>query len=405
MAKTLLEGIRILDFGSFMAGPVGAMMLAQMGAEVIKVENPRRPEGGRLFINAPTAPIPDPKYGGQFFDVNNLNKKSITVDFSKSDGQQIILDLAANSDVIIENMTPGTIAKYGLGYEDIKRINSRIIYISSCACGQFGPERDYVGYAALFANKAGLGHITGYPDQAPSQFVGSVDIRSAVNTVIAVNAALVYRELSGEGQYCDLASQEVIASQIGDVYMDYLINGTVQNRSGNHREGYAPNSAYRCKGEDNWISISIQTQDEWIKLCNAIGMPELIDDQRFSDYEARYKNQDELDLILEGWSINYEDREAMELLQKAGVPSGITQSAPMLSKDPHVKERGVFSYIDHPALGKDFVGNPSWRFSKTPAKNTRHAPVFGEHTDELLYGLLGYSNERVAELHKNAIVE
>lgn len=404
MAKTLLEGIRILDFGSFMAGPVGAMMLAQMGAEVIKVENPRRPEGGRFFINAPTAPTPDPKYGGQFFDVNNMNKKSITADFSKKEGQQIILDLAAKSDVIIENMTPGTIAKYGLGYEDIKKVNPQIIYVSSCACGQFGPDRDYVGYAALFANKAGLGHITGYPDQPPSQFVGSVDIRSAVNTVIAVNSALIYRELSGEGQYCDLASQEVIASQIGDVYMDYIINGSVQTRSGNHREGYAPNNAYRCKGEDNWISISNQTEDEWIKLSSAIGMPELIDDPRFSDYESRYVNQDELDSILEGWSVNYEDREAMELLQSAGVPSAFTLNGQRLSKDPHVVERGIFAYIDHPALGQDFVVNPSWRFSKTPAKNTRHAPVFGEHTDDLLKNLLGYSDEKIIVLRENGIV-
>jgi crotonobetainyl-CoA:carnitine CoA-transferase CaiB-like acyl-CoA transferase len=403
MAKAFMTGIRVLDFGSFIAGPAAGMMMAHLGAEVIKMEHPRRPEPGRFFVNAPKAPLADPKYGGQWFDVNNAGKKSLTVDYSKPEGRDIVLEIAKTADVWMENMPPGTIAKYGLGYEDIKKIRPSIIYLSSCASGQDGPERDYIGFATHFANMVGMGTLTGYPDQPPSQFVGSMDARSAANAVIAVLSALIYREKSGNGQYIDLASQEVIAAELGDVYLDCIINGHEQIRTGNHRMGYAPNNAYRCRGEDTWIAVAVRTQDEWENLCKAIGRPDLLHNVRYATAEKRFAYQEELDAILSDWAKDYEDREAMFFLQKQGVPATYTTNGKTFYQDEHVRARQTFTYIDHPKLGKDFICNPCWRFSKTPAVIRRHAPVFGEHTDELLKGI-GITEEKIAQLRESGIV-
>lgn len=405
MRNDLLSGIRVLDFGSFLAGPVGAMALAQLGAEVIKVETRKRPDGARFFVQAQTSgAVPDPAYGAQFFNVSNLNKKSLTVDISTPEGSSLIKKLSKHIDIFIENMKPGTMAKHGLGYEDLKKENPQIIYISSSACGQSGPEKFFIGYAATFASKAGLGHLTGFADTKPSTFVGSVDIRSATMAATAALAALNYRDNSGEGQYIDLSSLEAIASQLGDVYLDYTVNQNAPTRNGNHREGYAPNSAYPCRGEDQWVSISVFTEEEWSSLCQCMDQPELSQDPRFCDYERRYANQDELDKIIAQWTYNKEKYVLTELLQKAGVPASPTMSGKDLMDDPHVLARESYSYMYHPLMERDFVTNPPWRFSETPSRNVRHAPKLGEHTEEVLKNYLGLSDELIADLEKRKII-
>lgn len=405
MRNDLLSGIRVLDFGSFLAGPVGAMALAQLGAEVIKVEARKRPDGARFFVQAQTSgAAPDPAYGAQFFNVSNLNKKSLTVDISTAEGCCLIKKLVEHIDIFIENMKPGTMEKHGLGYEELKKVNPQLIYISSSACGQSGPEKFFIGYAATFASKAGLGHLTGFADTKPSTFVGSVDIRSATMAATAALAALNYRDLSGEGQYVDLSSLEAIASQLGDVYLDYTVNGNAPLRSGNHREGYAPNSAYPCVGENEWISISVFTEDEWASLCRCMGQPELISDPRFSDYERRYANQDELDQIIAQWTCAKQKYALTTELQEAGVPAAPTMSGKDLMDDPHVLERESYAYMYHPLLEQDFVTNPPWRFSETPARNIRHAPKLGEHTEEILKHYLNLSDEQIAELTERKII-
>lgn len=403
--KDLLSGIRVLDFGSFLAGPVGAMALAQLGAEVIKVESRNRPDGARYFVQAQTSGAPpDPTYGAQFFNVSNLNKKSLTVDISTPEGSNLIKELSKQVDIFIENMKPGTMGKHGLGYEDLKEVNPKLIYISSSACGQTGPEKYFIGYAASFANKAGLGSLTGFADIKPSTFVGSIDIRSATMAATAALAALNYRDVSGEGQYIDLSSLEAIGSQLGDVYLDYTVNKYNPIRSGNYRQGYAPNSAYPCVGEDEWVSISVFTEEEWKALCDVLEKPELFSDPRFCDYKNRYANQVELDGIIAQWTENKGKYEATALLQKAGVPASPTMNGKDLMTDPHVVARESYSYMYHPVMGRDFVTNPPWRFSETPAENKRYAPALGEHTTEILRDYLGFSDERIKELEQKNII-
>lgn len=403
--KELLSGIRVLDFGSFLAGPVGAMALAQLGAEVIKVETRKRPDGARFFVQAQVSgAVPDPTYGAQFFNVSNLNKKSLTVDISIPEGSDLIKQLAKKVDIFIENMKPGTMEKHGLGYEDLKEVNPQLIYISSSACGQTGPEKFFIGYAASFANKAGLGHLTGFADTKPSTFVGSIDIRSATMAATAALAALNYRDISGEGQYIDLSSMEAIGSQLGDIYLEYLVNNQRPIRSGNHRPGYAPNSAYPCLGEDEWVSISVFTEEEWQSLCHCMDQPELISDPRFDNYPKRYAHQEKLDEIISAWTVDKGKYAVTELLQKAGVPASPTMNGQDLLSDPHVVARESYSYMAHPAIGRDFVTNPPWRFSETPAKNKRHAPALGEHTVEILKNYLNLSDGEIQELERKNVI-
>lgn len=404
MNEQLLEGIRILDFGSFIAGPYAAMMLAEMGAEVIKIENKKRPDGSRFFVPAPNRPPADPYYGENCFDTANACKKSITVDISTSEGMELIKRLVAHCDIVIENFAPGVMSKNGLSYEDLKAVKPDIIYVSSSACGQTGPDKFFRGFAAHFACKAGLGYLTGYKDGAPSQFIGSIDGRSATFAVVGLLTALIYRENTGKGQYIDIASQEAIAAQLGDVYLDYILNGKIQMRDGNHRESYAPYNCYPCIGTDKFVSIAVATENEWQSLCEVMGKPELASDPRFNNYNNRYANQDTLDEIIGEWTKDKDYYEATEILEAAGVAAAPSLNAEGVIKNPHIVERNSFTYIDHPTLGKDCITSPPWRFSETPASITRHAPGIGEHTEEILKDILGISDKEIDELKENKII-
>lgn len=406
MNDELLKGVRIIEFGSFLAGPVSSMILAQMGAEVIKIENRKKPDGARFFVQASGRPPANPKYGENFFDVNNLDKKSLTVDVSTQEGKEIIKRLAAKSDIFLENMSPGVVTKLKIDYEEIKKVNPEIIYMSSSACGQTGPEKSFRGYASQFACKAGVGDLTGYVDGPPSGLVGSVDVRSATMATIAMLVALNYRESSGKGQYIDLSSQEAIAAQLGDVYLDYILNGEVQTRAGNHRIGFAPNNTFTTIGEDEWVSISCSTDEEWKALCICMGKPELAKNPKYIDYNSRFENQEEMDEIINAWTKGFEKYEITKLLQKNGVPAAPSLNCKDVIVDKHVVERKSYTTIDHPNpdLKQDVVTTPPWNFSKTPVEVSRHAPILSEHSEEILSGILGMSENEINRLIENEVV-
>lgn len=398
-----LKGVRLTEFTSAWAGPYATCLLGFLGAEIIKVESRMRLDHSRNLSFSTGKRFSNPNES-EVFNNLNLNKKSATLNLKAPRAVEIAKKLASVSDVIMENMRPGVMSRLGLGYEALREMKTDLIYLSSSACGQQGPEREYVGYAPTFAALGGVSYITGYEDWPPSNFMGAIDLRSATTAAASIMAALVQKQRTGKGQYIDMASQESIAVLIGDVILDYVMNNRVQTRRGNKGYRIAPHNCYQCAGEDKWISIAVATNREWEGLCRTMGQPDLIEDKRFSSNDRRYENQDELDEIISEWTRDKDNYMVMERLQKAGVAAAPTMSSKRLFEDPHVRDRGVFLQVQHPVIGQDWVIAPPWRLSETPARIHRHAPLLGEHNEYVFGELLGMSTEEIKRLEEEKVL-
>ncbi len=398
-----LEGVRLTEFTSAWAGPYATCLLAFMGAEVIKVESRQRLDHSRHLSFSTGKKFSGPDES-EVFNNLNLNKLSVTLNLKKPKAVEIAKNLAGVSDAVMENMRPGVMSRLGLGYEALRRVKPDIIYLSSSACGQQGPQREYVGYAPTFAALGGVSFVTGYEDWPPSNFMGAIDLRSATTAASAIVAALIQHQRTGKGQYIDMASQESIAVLVGDLLLDYVMNNRAPTRKGNKDYKMAPHNCYRCKGDDSWISIAVTTDQEWENLCQAMGRPELARDERFSGVQERLNNEEELDRLMGDWTEDRDAYEVMENLQKAGIAAAPSLSSEGLFKDPHLRQRGVFRQVEHPVIGKDWVIEPPWRLSDTPAGIRRHAPLLGEHNEHIFGQLLGMSLEEIGELEKEEVI-
>jgi len=403
MNKGPLDGVRLTEFTSAWAGPYATCLLGFLGAEIIKVESRMRLDHSRQLSFSTGRRFSGPDES-EVFNNLNLNKKSVTLNLKAPKAIEVAKKLAGVSDVVMENMRPGVMPRLGLGYEALKEMRPDLIYLSSSACGQNGPEREYVGYAPTFAALGGVSYITGYDDWPPSNFMGAIDLRSATTAAASILAALVQRQRTGKGQYVDMASQESISVLIGDVILDYVMNGRVQTRRGNRGYRIAPHNCYRCKGEDKWISIAVATDEEWEGLCRAMDRADLVEDDRFSIIENRYKNQEELDGIISEWTRDKDNYELMARLQQAGVAAAPTLRSKYLFEDPHVQDRGVFLQVEHPKVGNDWVIAPPWRLSETPAGIHRHGPLLGEHNDDVFGELLGMSTKEIRRLEEEKVL-
>ncbi len=390
-----LEGVRVLDFTWAWAGPQATLLLALLGAEVLKVESRRRLDHSRLrsLVAGPSMTGPDASF---IFNTLNLNKLSVTLNLSKPEAIDIARSLTKVSDVVTENMRPGVLDRLGLGYEDLKKIKPDIVMLSSSAVGATGPERFATGYAPTFAAMGGMAYITGRIGGRPAPLMGTIDLRVGSTGAFAVLAALYHRKMTGEGQYIDLSSAEAVSFLMGDAFMDYTMNGRVQERSGNRDRAMAPHGVYRCR-EDKWVSIAIGNETEWRAFCGVVG-DERLKDGRFVDEFTRWENQDALDEIIEDWTKERSHLEVMELLQPAGVAAMPVYGGEEIVKDPHVQQRGIIEEVEHPLLGKRHVLGPPWKLSKTPARILRPGPLLGQHNDYVLGELLGMSKEEIERL-------
>lgn len=401
MSESALDGVRIADFSWAWAGPYATMLLATMGAEVIKIESTQKLDHVRLralgfgvFRGVDRSP---------FFNDLNLNKMSVTLNLTRPEAVELAKRIVQISDVVLQNMRPGAMDRLGLGYEELKKVKPDIIYLSSSTSGTEGPEKGYIGYAPTFGALGGAVHLTGYPDAAPQQMMGSVDLRSAATAAFAILAALCYRQRTGEGQFIDLSSQETISALIGDAIMDYTMNRRSRTRNGNRDEAMAPHNCYRCR-DGKWVTIAIATKEEWEAFCSAIGNPDWTKDPRFSDCYSRQGNQEELDQQVEEWTINQTPFQVTRLLQKAGVAAFPSFSSKVLCTDRHLKVRGMFEEVDHPVMGKRIVVAPHWKLSDTPARPYLHAPLLGEHNEYVFGELLGMRLEEIEELKEKGVI-
>ncbi len=398
-----LQGVRVTEFTSAWAGPYATSILGFLGAEIIKVESGKRLDMTRLSAFSTGSTVSDPNKSSIFNNIN-LNKQSVTLNLSKPRAIEIAKQLVGKSSITVENMRPGVMPRLGLSYEALSAVKSDIIYLSSSACGQTGPDREFVGYAPNFAAIGGMSYNTGYEDWGPSNLMGQIDLKSASTAAFAILMALIHHQKTGEGQYIDMASQETVAILNSDFLLDYIMNHREQKRRGNGDDIMAPHNCYPCSGVDKWISIVVADDEEWQALCTVMEKPDLVGDDRFSDVYNRWKNQAELDRIIGDWTKELDAYNVMEKLQAAGVAAAPSLSSEGLFNDPHLKERGVFQQIDHPVIGKDWVIAPPWRLSVTPASIRRHAPLFGEHNDRVFGQLLGMSREEIVKLEEEEVI-
>ncbi len=405
--KQPLEGVRVLDFNWVWAGPYSCMMLAALGAEVIKIEGHNRSDLVRRTV---VWPLPEaephmllPNHP-MSYNALNLGKKSLTLDLSKPEGKEIARKLVAKSDIVIDNMRPGAMRKLGLGYNDLKEIKSDIIAVNLSSRGHGGPESSHLGFANIHQAVGGLVHITGHPDDHPTEgSPGDADLMNGISTAYNAIAALHYRNRTGKGQFIDYSQCEGVTTLLGEVLLEYQMTGAIPERMGNAHPYYAPHSVYRAWGIDRWLALEVHNDEEFAILARIIGQPELARDLRFSDMVSRKKNEAELDRIIGAW-VRQRDRDWMAReFTEAGLAAAPSRDNKDIYADPHLKERGVFVTVDHPELGECQFINPPWKFSSIDISTDR-APLLGEHNDYVLKELLGFSDEEVDDLTAKDII-
>ncbi|PKB67772.1 MAG: hypothetical protein BZY81_03845 [SAR202 cluster bacterium Io17-Chloro-G4] len=396
--RTALSGVRVLDLTNLLAGPFPSLLLALLGAEVIKIESEAQLDAARRPPYAYDDPDASP-----VFNTINLNKLSVQLNLKEPEAIRLVHGLVSISDAVVENMRPGVMDRLGLGYQQLGKINPTLVFASITGAGGTGPESSYPGYAPAFNALSGLGHLTGYPDGPPGELHDSIDCRVGATAAFAILSGLFHRLRTGEGQFIDLSSRESIAMFTGEALMDFSMNGngagngTTSIRRGNRSPGMAPHGCYPCKGQDAWVTIAVSDDTEWQAFCGAIGHPEWISEPEFRDSSLRQKNQETLDLLIGDWTQTKSPNEATKLLQSAGVAAAPSMTRPDLANDPHLIARGAWQRLEHPVLGRQTVQGPPWILSETPASIHSPSPLLGQHNEYVLQGLLGASKAELAE--------
>lgn len=405
MTSLPLEGIRVIDLTMFWAGPYATSLLANLGAEVIKIEAIQHLDGWR----GSAAPVDEgkPWECSPLWNAVNTDKLGITLDLTQPKGVEIFKRLVKIEDIVAENYTPRVMVNFGLDYPVLKEINPKIIMISMSAYGSTGPWKDFPGFGAPIEQMSGIPQLTGYPDGPPTMTSLNISDPSAgMNGMAAILMALLFRQMTGKGQYIDLSQIEALTGFIGDAIVDYSMNGRLQPRRGNRHPSMAPHGYYRCQGDDLWVGIAVSSDEEWKRFGRAIGAPAWTKEDRFADSLSRRKNQDELDKLVEGWTMEHSHYEVMTILQQAGVAAGAALTPAELLTDPHLKEQGIFQTVERDIVGAHPYPIPSApiKLSKSPVTIRRPAPLLGEHNDYVFGELLGMPKEEIQRLADDQII-
>ena len=398
-----LAGCRVLDFGWVLAGAIPGMALADMGAEVIKVETRQRLDYMRMG-----RPIvgdqPDPEQNPMFHNVNR-GKLSVTLNISEPDAVELAKRLVEKCDVVIENFSPGVMDRLGLGYETLRAIKPDIVMASISSTGQEGPLRDLRAYAPSIGALSGLDSTMGYEGGGPLGLKHAFgDICGALHAVFAIVSALYRRNQTGEGQYIDVSMLRATVVTQGVGLMEHALTGRSLQPRGNYDPTMVPYGNYPGAGVDKWVSIAVASEAEWQGLVAAMGNPGWATDQRFGSQYRRQRHRRELDALLSQWTAGHDPDEITQLLQAHGVAAAPVFSAEERLFHPHFMERGLYNDIDHPALGAEPIFNLMWGLSKTPSAVRRHAPLMGEHNRQVLGNTLGLSETELAKLEERQVV-
>jgi len=390
-----LEGVRVLELANYMAGPYSGMLLGDLGADVVKIENPA---GGDYARGNP----PFNHGEGAGFLLLNRNKRSVALDLKKPEGRALFLELADGADVIVENFRPGTMRDLGLDYAVLSARNPRLIYLAASAYGQDGPYSDRPGLDLILQGMSGLMSITGEPDGPPVKVgVPVCDLTAALYGAYAVLAALIARDRCGEGQLIDVSLYEAGVSLAVWEAATYWTTGEVPGRLGSAHRTSAPYQAMRTA--DGYVTIGATSPPNWAAFCRVLGLEHLRDDERFATTAARRARYEELAQLIEEVTATRPSAHWYAALEAAGVPCGVLQTYDQVLADPHLEARGFFEELPHPTAGLvKAIGSPA-RLSKTPVRLSRAGPRLGEHTTEVLLEL-GKSHAEVQALVEEGVV-
>jgi crotonobetainyl-CoA:carnitine CoA-transferase CaiB-like acyl-CoA transferase len=400
-----LDGIVVLEFAAFAAGPCVGKYMANHGAYVVKVESASRPDGFRAHYPPFKDNIKGVNRSG-VFAMNNDGVLSIGINLKVPEGMETAQRLAEKSDVIIENFTPGTMKRLGLGYEELSKKNPGLIMLSTCNLGQTGPRANHPGFGSQLTSLSGFTHLIGEPDRNPVIAYGPyIDYIAVGYGYVAILAALEWRRQSGRGQYIDLSQYEGGVHFVAPAILEYQLLGTICDRQGNRHLTAAPHSVYPCAEPDSWCAISVFDDEEWARLRQALGDPEWARSGRFSSQLGRKENERELDALLAEWTRPQKTASVMEKLQRAGVHASKVNNAAELFDDPQLKHRKFWGGVVQDEVGPHCVENPAFLLSATPHDTPRPAPLLAEHTDAILKRILGLGPAEIDRLVAKGAVE
>lgn len=409
--KLPLEGITILDVTEVHAGPMGTTLLGDLGARVIKVESfPRlsttRLPGGHVrgyTNNDPFAPRPWDRSAAH--NMANRNKYGVTLNLTHPKGLDTLKQLAKLSDVFVEAYAPGTVEKLGIDYAAMKTVKPDIIMVSMPGWGVEGPYKGYVSLGHALDGFTGHHALRGYPDTDPSvtPVCVHVDAIAAVTLATAILLALFQRTSNSDGQWIDLSQVESFLPHLSTPLMDYVMNGRQPVPFGNRDRTMAPHGCYRCLGSDEWIVITISSDEEWTALCQAMGDPEWTRSTKFEDRHSRYENHDELDGLIQAWTLQKDKKELMQLLQGMGIPAEAVLDEEDVNADPHLETRGFFQRVTQPFIGEYRYPGYLWKFSKIYEPVRIPPNSLGEHNRYIFGTLLGMSDDEIAYMEAQGI--
>ena len=376
MNTPILKDIKVLDFSWVLAGPYATRILADFGAEVIKIQ--------------PLLPQEEDASARGYENTWNRNKRGITLNLNKPEGVALAKRLVALSDAVVENFTPRVMANWGLDYENLKKLKPDIIMLSLSTMGHTGPQKDYTGFGPTVQAFSGLTHLTSYPGGPPlGPGTAYADHVAALFACLALLGAFEYKIRTGQGQHIDISQVEAMASLLGDAFVP--------------SQESAYSGVYQCQGDDRWCALSVSTEEEWRGLKKALGNPPWAQEKRFGTFISRLENKQAMDKLIGEWTRKHTTEEAMALLQKQGVAAGVVQDARDLAQDPQLKHRGFFVELDHPEMGRTISDANPVRLSDIPPRY-RPAPLPGQDNYYVYGKLLGMSKGEINKLREAGVI-
>ncbi len=401
-----LDGVRVLDLGQVWAGPYAAMLLADQGADVIKIEAPSRWDTNRCAV--PPGPGRERDWWNTcaYFQEYSRNKRSLGLEVAHPRGREVLAALVRGSDLVIENFRAGVLERLGIGYDWLRAQREDVILVSMAAFGQSGPDRERPGYGPVMEQLSGLASLTGWGDGQPHLAIGYAygDPVAATAAAAAALAALLQRRRTGRGQHVDLAQFDVLVAMIGEAFAEWSLSGREPQQQGNGREGSAPHGAYACAGHDEWVAIAVESDAQWQGLRRAMRDPEWARDAALAGCEARFARRAELDERLAAWTRQHPKREIFDRCRAEGVPAAPVQRMDELLEDPQLRARGYYERVEHPAGGAWRMHGWEWRPAGAERCIRRLAPDFGADNEAILRELAGLSGEEIAALVAEGVV-